>query len=114
MMRLTLYTTLGCHLCEQLEAQLVHLANEVPVLDRVEIADDDALLERYGVRIPVLVDAAGEALNRGFEAPRLAAWLAARGWLDEAAWQQLQRELAGEPSRPARGAVIRGGRRYLG
>ncbi|PMR69872.1 glutaredoxin family protein [Halomonas heilongjiangensis] len=114
MIRLRLYTTLGCHLCEQFEALLFHLANEAPVLDRVEISEDDALVERYGVRIPVLADAAGEELDRGFEAPRLAAWLAARGWLDEAAWQQLQRELGGEPPRPARGAVIRGGRRYLG
>ncbi|MDI5933952.1 glutaredoxin family protein [Halomonas kalidii] len=114
MIRLRLYTTLGCHLCEQLKALLAILVTEAYHLEEVEISEDDALVERYGVRIPVLADAAGEALDRGFEAPRLAAWLAARGWLDEAAWQQLQRELAGEPSRPARGAVIRGGRRYLG
>ncbi|MBZ4193000.1 MAG: glutaredoxin family protein [Candidatus Contendobacter sp.] len=48
---LALYTTSGCHLCEQAEALLgqVGLA-----FSRVEIADDAALLERYGVRIPVV------------------------------------------------------------
>jgi len=59
------YTTLGCHLCEDAEAMLlpvlVHanrLRNEAGieplVLHRVEIADDPALTERYGLRIPVL------------------------------------------------------------
>ena len=111
--RLTLYTTLGCHLCEELEAWLVRLGPGAPALVRVEIADDPALLARYGERIPVLEDAQGEALERGFEPARLAAWLKARGWLDHAAWQRLQGE-----ERPAaltpEGAVMRRGRRYLG
>ena len=115
MIRLRLYTTLGCHLCHQLEALLVTLCSDEYRLERVEISEDDALVERYGVRIPVLVDGEGQELDRGFEAPRLAAWLAERGWLDAAAWEALQRELAGEGEpREAPGAVMRGGRRYLG
>ncbi|WP_163558829.1 glutaredoxin family protein [Halomonas sp. NO4] len=118
MNRLTLYTTLGCHLCEQLEALLARLHRGAYRLDRVEISEDAALVERYGVRIPVLVDAAGEELDRGFEPPRLAAWLAARGRLDEAAWARLEEaggEGAEEVARAApRGAVMRQGRRYLG
>jgi hypothetical protein len=115
MIRLTLYTTLGCHLCHQLELLLSQLCREPVALERIEISEDDALVERYGVRIPVLADAEGQELDRGFEAPRLAAWLAERGWLSEAAWEALQRRLAGEDEpREAQGAVMRGGRRYLG
>lgn len=119
MIRLRLYTTLGCHLCEQLEALLVTLCAVPYRLERVEISDDDALIERYGVHIPVLVDEAGQELDRGMHPERLAAWLAARGWRDEMAWQALQRQLSGEAlprvtTRAAKGATQRGGRRYLG
>lgn len=123
MIRLKLYTTLGCHLCEQLEALLATLCAEPYRLERVEISDDDALVERYGVRIPVLVDEAGEELDRGMAPERLAAWLAARGWRDEAAWQALERRLNGEAEpeiasgaaqAEVKGATLRGGRRYLG
>lgn len=51
----TLYTTLGCHLCDEAK----HVA--WPVLEHfncrlveVEIANDDELVEAYGIRIPVL------------------------------------------------------------
>lgn len=113
MIRLRLYTTLGCHLCEQLEALLVSLAIEDIELERVEISGDDALIERYGMRIPVLEDSVGEELDRGFEAERLASWLAERGWLCEATWLRFQRDAETDASQP-RAAVMRGGRRYLG
>jgi hypothetical protein len=49
---LVLYTTSGCHLCEQAESLLQrHIGLTVRT---VEIADDAELLERYGARIPVL------------------------------------------------------------
>lgn len=81
MSRLRLYTTLGCHLCERLEAELARLGVANIELERIDIADDEALVKCYGVRIPVLADAAGQELDRGFEVERLAAWLAARGLL---------------------------------
>ncbi|UYG06422.1 glutaredoxin family protein [Halomonas sp. M4R1S46] len=112
MIRLTLYTTLGCHLCEALEAWLGRLASDEVALERVEISDDEALMARYGVRIPVLRDAEGGELERGFEPARLADWLAARGWLDEAAWRAAQEGGGDRPA--ARRAETRGGRRYLG
>lgn len=115
MIRLRLYTTLGCHLCEQQESLLALLLRGEYRLEKIEISEDEALMERYGVRIPVLADAVGEELDRGFEPVRLADWLAKRGWLDEAAWQALRSQLAGEAGpREAKGAVMRGGRRYLG
>ncbi|MGR2738964.1 glutaredoxin family protein [Billgrantia sp. Q4P2] len=113
---LTLYTTLGCHLCERLEALLVVLHRGEYRLERVEISENVDLMERYGVRIPVLADEAGGELDMGFEPPRLADWLAERGWLDEAAWRRLQ---AGEIKPPAEGdgdatsARKPAGRRYL-
>ena len=115
MIRLRLYTTLGCHLCSQLEALLSELSSEPVTLEHVEISEDDALMARFGVRIPVLADEQGEELDRGFDPARLAAWLEARGWLDAAAWEALQRRLDGEPpAAEVKGAVMRGGRRYLG
>ncbi len=55
---LTLYHTAGCHLCEEAEnLVMAYLASRdlsPAVLDKKDIADDQALLERYGVSIPVL------------------------------------------------------------
>ncbi len=72
-MPLTLYTTLGCHLCEQAEAMLQDLG---VVYDAVEIADSEALVERYGVRIPVL-HVPGKDLELGwpFDRRQLSIWL---------------------------------------
>ena len=64
---LALYTTSGCHLCERADALI---RGAVAVAFRpVEIADDGDLLERYGLRIPVLrrLDT-GEELDWPFDA----------------------------------------------
>jgi hypothetical protein len=46
-----LYGTEFCHLCDEAEAVL----REVGIATRcIDIAGDDELLEKYGVRIPVL------------------------------------------------------------
>ncbi len=52
---LLLYTTLGCHLCEDAKKVLWPiLAKHGLRLGEIEIADSDQLVERYGVRIPVI------------------------------------------------------------
>jgi hypothetical protein len=72
MARLTfsLYSTSGCHLCEQAETMLLDLFQTPGLLpplvaadddsdsagvavDIIDISDDDQLVARYGVRIPV-------------------------------------------------------------
>ena len=52
-MKIELLTTLGCHLCEQAEA-LLRQAAPLAEIVKVDIAEDDALIEAYGERIPVL------------------------------------------------------------
>ncbi|MBP5979044.1 MAG: glutaredoxin family protein [Halomonas sp.] len=110
MIPLTLYTTLGCHLCAQVEALLSALANQPVALKRVEISEHTALLERYGELIPVVVDSQGRELIRGFEVARMSDWLGERGWLDERALMSLK-----EPEKsPPKGMHLHNGRRFLG
>jgi len=68
-----LYTTSGCHLCEQAE---VLVSNVLGMTIRpVEIADDAELLERYGVRIPVLRRwDSGEELDWPFDVAAIRQW----------------------------------------
>ncbi|MAI93790.1 MAG: thioredoxin family protein [Halieaceae bacterium] len=71
---LTLYTTPGCHLCEHAEAILDAAQCS---FTGVDIAEDLTLLERYGVRIPVVKDATGRELGWPFDTAQLKAFLAA-------------------------------------
>jgi glutaredoxin len=55
MTKLFLYTTAGCHLCELADAILQSLASQYQlIIIPTEIGDDDQLVERYGIRIPVV------------------------------------------------------------
>lgn len=51
-----LYSTLGCHLCDDAAKLLVEFfdGGENDKWQRVEIAHSDELVELYGIRIPVL------------------------------------------------------------
>jgi glutaredoxin len=52
---LYLYHTSGCHLCEQAKSVISGLLDARGVrIEEVDIAESDELIERYGVRIPVL------------------------------------------------------------
>lgn len=80
---LILYSTLGCHLCEQ--AKLV-LASEAIVsrwgaiaYREVDIADSDDLVDRYGLRIPVLKhDSTQGEIGWPFDDEALDAWMSAQ------------------------------------
>ena len=72
--QLILYQRDDCHLCDL--ALGVLAAARAPEFESVFIDDDDALEARYGVRVPVLRDAArGVELDWPFDAQKLRAFL---------------------------------------
>ncbi|WP_111656417.1 glutaredoxin family protein [Isoalcanivorax indicus] len=52
-MQVELLTTAGCHLCDQAEALLCQALPGVDII-KVDIAEEDALIEQYGTLIPVV------------------------------------------------------------
>lgn len=77
MSRYTLYSTWGCHLCEDAEA-LAKAAGLADALQVVDIVDDEQALARFRVHIPVLActDAQGaeQLLYWPFDATTLQQW----------------------------------------
>jgi len=68
-----LYHTLGCHLCELAEtviakANLTLHEHSLISVEKVDIAENLDLTEKYGVKIPVLSSASGQELNWPFDA----------------------------------------------
>ena len=54
-MQLTLYTRAGCHLCEEMKAQLQPLVREFSLaLREVDVDTDAELKTRFGEELPVL------------------------------------------------------------
>ncbi len=54
MKKLIMYTTLGCHLCEQALALITPLLDDSYDIEEVDISTTDELMTRYGIRIPVV------------------------------------------------------------
>jgi glutaredoxin len=73
-MKLLLYGTRHCHLCEQAEGLLEAAGMSA---EYVDIASDNALLEKYRIRIPVLRrDDNCAELDWPFDAPALQRFIA--------------------------------------
>lgn len=52
---LNLYSTSACHLCETALALIAPKLSSLDItLNEVDISESDELVERYGIRIPVL------------------------------------------------------------
>ncbi len=74
------YTTTGCHLCDEAYAMMMHLNQEsIDVASNIdfqiiEISCDDTLIEKYGIRIPVLTFESKE-LSWPFAIEELYEWL---------------------------------------
>jgi len=72
MVRLSLYHTAGCHLCEQAEEMVMACLaargmDPAACLSQMDIAEKGEWLERYGVLIPVLrEEASGRELHWPF------------------------------------------------
>ena len=72
-----LFGTLGCHLCELAEAEIMPLVEHGLLVELVDIADSEASVEAYGLRIPVLRRAdTGAELDWPFDAAAATAFLA--------------------------------------
>jgi glutaredoxin len=54
MIKLHLYSTVGCHLCERAMVLLKPLLSKRIELKEIDIVDSDELLDRYGISIPVI------------------------------------------------------------
>lgn len=68
MKNLILYSTVGCHLCEQALDVITPLLTEEYKLREIDISDSDALMERYGIRIPVIArEPDGAEINWPFD-----------------------------------------------
>lgn len=66
MIALTLYSTSGCHLCEEAMALLDQVGVKYTVQD---IIDQAALVERYGIKIPVVAKIAANTDDRELDWP---------------------------------------------
>ena len=74
-MDVTLFGTDGCHLCEQALALVRAAQGELNlVIQEIDIANSDELLDRYGIRIPVLQHD-GRELNWPFDQTDLTRFL---------------------------------------
>ncbi|WP_062270224.1 glutaredoxin family protein [Endozoicomonas arenosclerae] len=80
MLHLFLYTTSGCHLCEHAE-EFLNVLGQHPQLHNqfqwspVEISESDALIESYGVRIPVIATEDGQEIGWPLEMEQLGEWI---------------------------------------
>lgn len=71
-----LFGTLGCYLCEVAEAMLMPFIEHGLLVELVDIAESEALFERYGLRIPVLRRCdTGAELGWPFDAEQVVAFL---------------------------------------
>jgi len=68
--------TLGCHLCEIAEAELLPLVAHGLLVELVDIGESEVMVEEYGLRIPVLrrIDTGAE-LDWPFDQDQVVAFL---------------------------------------
>ncbi|RLA20051.1 MAG: glutaredoxin family protein [Gammaproteobacteria bacterium] len=75
MVKLILYGTDGCHLCEEAEVILNRLLEKLPMRFKVEQCDittADELMALYGIRIPVIKNGqSGNELGWPFDEQQL-------------------------------------------
>ena len=59
-MRLTIYSKPGCHLCDEMKSTVLRVlstrtAEPTITVEEIDISVDPALIDRYGLEIPVLL-----------------------------------------------------------
>ena len=56
MIRITIYSRPGCHLCDEMKAVVGRVARVVPLtVEEIDISTDASLEAQYGLDIPVLL-----------------------------------------------------------
>jgi hypothetical protein len=69
-----------CGLCDEALAALRRVSRRTPIdIERVDITGDPALLDRYVIRVPVLVVGAAEFDAGGIDDAAIGRWLAEVG-----------------------------------
>jgi glutaredoxin len=54
--RVTIYSRPGCHLCDEMKAVVMRMASRVPLdLEEIDISGNAELESRYALEIPVLI-----------------------------------------------------------
>jgi len=76
MKTLVLFSRENCHLCDRLRAALAPVIADRATLEIVDIDSDPQLVERYGLRIPVLVGGGQELSGFPLNAAALEGYLA--------------------------------------
>jgi len=71
-MKLILYSTLDCHLCEQAADLLKQVAVKfdleyIDIAGSADPAQSEILVEKYGIRIPVIKNESGKELGWPFD-----------------------------------------------
>ena len=81
MLELSLLGRRGCHLCDELTAELDPLIAGRPVVVRhVDVDGDAALARRYGRHVPVLLADGAVLCAHRLDAARVAAALSGQPW----------------------------------
>jgi glutaredoxin len=76
MPEVTLYTRVGCHLCEEARRVLEQERATTPFrLELVDVDRDPELARRYGIRVPVVAVDGVELFEYEVPADQLRAWL---------------------------------------
>jgi hypothetical protein len=71
-----LYGTLGCHLCEVAEALLMPFVEHGLLVEVIDIAEHEHLIDDYSLRIPILRRTdTGAELDWPFEAEQIVEFL---------------------------------------
>lgn len=76
-MAIVLLSTEACHLCELAQQVLIQVHQQLPLeVYFQDIAEDEAMVENYGTRIPVLLDEnTGSELGWPFDVDSVLNWL---------------------------------------
>jgi glutaredoxin len=76
MLRVTLYSRRGCHLCDEMRAVVAVVEREFPLaVEEVDVDSDATLAAAYGDQIPVLLVNGRKAFKYRVDVPALRARL---------------------------------------